>query len=203
MTNSNQLQQDLHYVRQVVDRADHSPLRGRALIYWLWALYVLIGCSLNDFAPHATHLFWSVGWITCLLATIFISRHFKKAAGIRNANDRSQLFWWGGSILIVLCIIGISVLIHQPGPVSGAVTGQISIVLVGIFYFLGGVHYDRNFLWLGPLLCACGLFVGLVPHYGWTALGIIFALGLVGPTFFASHPTQTISDQNLQNPPQA
>ena len=56
--------------------------------------------------------------------------------------------------------------------------------MIGLVYFLAGVHFDRQFLWLGPVLMIGGVVVGLVPHYGWTCLGAIIAIGLVVPTFF-------------------
>jgi hypothetical protein len=88
-------------------------------------------------------------------------------------------------MLVVLCAIGMSLAIPA---LRGQALGQVVVVMVGLLYFLSGVHYDRNFLWLGPLVCALGLSVGFVPHYGWTALGVVFALGLVVPTLFSPKP---------------
>ena len=56
--------------------------------------------------------------------------------------------------------------------------------MIGLDYFLAGVHFDRNFLWLGPVLMAGGILVGLFPQYGWTGLGVVIALGLIVPTLF-------------------
>jgi len=36
--------------------------------------------------------------------------------------------------------------------------------------------------------------VGFVPHYGWAALGIVFALGLIGPTLFTPRPPEEIQE---------
>jgi hypothetical protein len=66
------------------------------------------------------------------------------------------------------------------------VVGQYIALTIGIIYFLGGVHFDRNFLWLGPLLMAGAIAITYVPHYGWTTLGALVALGLVAPTWFRS-----------------
>src|SRR5271169_1374308 len=98
MSDANQLQQDLHYVRQAVDRAEHSP-HGRAAIYWIWALYVLIGYPLIDFAPRYAGPFFMVGTVVCLSATVFLAHRFKKLAGVRTKRDRAGLFWVGGTIL--------------------------------------------------------------------------------------------------------
>ena len=192
MSDTNQLQQDLHYVRQAVDRAEGAP-PYRTAIYWIWALYVLIGYPLIDLAPRYAGPFFMVGTVVCLAATVILAHRFKKVSGVRTKRDRSGLFWVGGAILIIFCSAGISIVIPH---MNGQVCGQITVILVGLFYFLGGVHYDRNFLWLGPILCACGVFVGLVPHYGWTALGVVFALGLIGPTLFTPRPPKEISALN-------
>ena len=70
MSDTHQVEQDLHYVREVVTRAEQSPPR-RAGIYWIWALYVLIGYPLNDFAPRYSSPFFTLGMIVCVAATIF------------------------------------------------------------------------------------------------------------------------------------
>ncbi|HEX4054799.1 MAG TPA: hypothetical protein VHX86_11090 [Tepidisphaeraceae bacterium] len=186
MTDTHQLQQDLHYVREVVSNADRGRRRPVA-IYWLWALYVLIGYPLKDFAPRYSGLFFLMGWPVCFVATVYLAHRFKKTLGVRPIRDRSKLFWLGGALLILFCVAAMSAAIPA---LRGQFIGQVAVVIVGIFYFLGGVHYDRSFLWLGPLLCVCGLLVGFVPHYGWTALGIVFALGLIVPTLFTPRPPE-------------
>jgi hypothetical protein len=188
MSDVQQFQQDIQYVREVVARAERSPQRPVA-IYLIWALYVLIGYPLIDFAPRYAGPFFMIGWLVCIGATMFLGYRYKKAAGVKSGENRIKLFWWGGSALMFLCIIGLSATIPA---LRGHASGQVAVVMVGIFYYLGGVNYDRNFLWLGLVLCAAGLLVGFVPHYGWTALGIVFALGLIGPALLAPRPPREI-----------
>ncbi len=193
MTDTHQLQQDLNYVRQVVVRADHGD-RKPVAIYWIWALYVLIDFSLIDFAPKYHPAFSFGGWIFCFAASAYFGYRFKKSLGVRPAHDHSQLFWLGGALLILLCIVAMSAAIPA---LRGQLLGQIGVVMVGIFYFLGGVHYDRNFMWLGPLLCACGVLVGFVPHYGWTALGVVLFLGLIVPTLFTPRLSEITQESTV------
>jgi hypothetical protein len=63
--------------------------------------------------------------------------------------------------------------------------------MIGVVYYLAGVHMDRWFLVLGPILMIGGVVVGLVPHYGWTMLGAVIALGLIAPTFFRRSRQET------------
>jgi len=193
MSESHQLQQDLQYVREVVARSEQKHRKPKA-IYWTWALYVLITYPMNDFAAKYQNAFSTAGFFICCAATIYLGRQYGKTAGVKSGRGRPNLFWLGGATLIVLCIMALPAVL--PG-ISRQAAGQLTVILVGIFYFLGGVHYDRNFLWLGPLLCVCGVLVGFVPHYGWTALGIIFALGLIGPTLFTPRPPT----ENLESTP--
>jgi hypothetical protein len=141
----------------------------------------LIGYPLIDFAPRYSGTVFLAGWPICFAASAYLGYRFKKTLGVKPARDRSRLFWGGGGLLVLFCAMAMAMTIPA---MRGQILGQVVVVMVGIYYFLGGVHYDRNFLWLGPLLCVCGLLVGFVPHYGWTALGIVFALGLVIPTLF-------------------
>jgi hypothetical protein len=80
-----------------------------------------------------------------------------------------------------------------PG-LRGTVGGQLIVVMIGLVYFLAGVHFDRNLLWLGPVLVAGGVLVGLVPRYGWTGLGVVIAAGLVIPTLFPPRRGATAQD---------
>ncbi len=187
MTDTHQLQQDLQYVREVVARAE-GPHRRKVAIYWVWALYVLVSYPLADFAPRYSGIVSLVGLPICVAISAYLGYRFKKSLGVRPSRDRSRLFWLGGLVLIVFCLAGMANAIPA---MRGQILGQVAVIIIGIFYFLGGVHYDRNFLWLGPVLCVCGLLVGFVPHYGWTALGIVFALGLVIPTLFTPRLPET------------
>ena len=189
MSDARRIHEDIQYVREIVARSEQSNRRP-VLIYWTWALFVLITYPMMDFAPRYINFVSLPGLIICFALTIYLSRRFKQSLGIKQRRDRSGLFWFGGSILLIFCSISLSIVMHLHGQASG----QLSVVFVGIFYFLGGVNYDRNFLWLGPLLCVAGLAVGFVPHYGWTALGIVFALGLIVPTLFAPRPPEALAE---------
>jgi len=161
-----------------VARRGH-PGPGPASIYFLWAGYVLIGYTLIDFARAASGWFFLIGGITGGVLSWQLGKRWAMRIGEcdRALAWRSLLHWAGGIVLAVIAMIALSAVILPLR--QQAYGGQILVVLIGMVYFLAGVHFDRNFLWLGPLLMAGGVLVGLVPRYGWTAPGAVIALGLV------------------------
>jgi hypothetical protein len=58
--------------------------------------------------------------------------------------------------------------------------------MIGLVYFLWGVHYQRYFMVLGPIVMAGGVLVGQIHHFGWTILGVVISLGLILPTLITS-----------------
>jgi|SRR5580658_1347363 hypothetical protein len=95
MTDTHQIQQDLQYVRQVVERAQGKPHR-RAGIYWTWALYVLIGYPLLDFAPKYSTAFFNAGLVVAMIVTIYLSRRYRTSDGVKIPAGRATTFWLGG-----------------------------------------------------------------------------------------------------------
>lgn len=59
------------------------------------------------------------------------------------------------------------------------------VVMIGLVYFLWGVHYQRYFSFLGIVVMAGGVLVGQIHHFGWTLLGAVISLGLILPTLIA------------------
>jgi len=188
MTDIKQIHDDLKFVREAVDRHDRQPPRALT-IYWVWAVYVLVGYTLLDFSPRTASWFFMIGGIVGGIISTIIGRRASQQAGeIERAQGRREgLHWILGILLAIASTIALAIVIPLPGQVAG----QLVAVMIGLVYFLAGVHFDRNFLWLGPVLMAGGIVVGTIPRYGWTSLGIIVALGLVVPTLFPRRPLRT------------
>ena len=176
MTQPNQIQDDLSFVRDAVARRDRSPMVFSAP-YYCWAVYVLIGYCLLDINQHWANWFFLLAWFPTGVAS-GIARHFwiRRHGEIDAAlSRRAKLHFMVGGLLAVAAVIGLACCVPS---FRGPVTGQVSVVLFGMIYFLAGVHLDRSFLWLGPVMIVGGIAVGFVPHYGWTALGVVIAGGL-------------------------
>jgi hypothetical protein len=182
MTDIRQMNEDLRFVREVVTRRD-APARRPVLIYWVWAVYVLVGYTLIDLSPRTAGWFFLVGGVLGGVASALIARRAAREAGEYDRAEarRSLLHWACGGILAVATPFALAAVIPA---LRGPAGGQLIAVNFGLVYFLAGVHFDRNFLWLGLVLIAGGVLVGLAPRYGWTTLGVIIALGLVVPTLF-------------------
>lgn len=187
MTDPTQIQEDLRFVRQVISR--RSQRRSPAAVLWSVAVYVLIGYSLLDISPTWANWFFGIGGVAMWGIMALLSRRevVKEGERDRKALLRLKLHWGGGIALAVVACIALATVVPS---LRGPVFGQMLVVMIGLVYFLGGVHFDRQFLWLGPVLITGGVCVGFVPHYGWTALGVVIALGLVVPTFFKRREDQ-------------
>lgn len=190
MSDVQQIHEDLRYVRQAVARREQAAVGPRS-IYWVWAVYVLIGYTMTDFDPRAAGWFFMAGGIVGGVVSWQLGKRWALRRGESDMSMayRSMLHWAGGIGLAVICSLSLAAVI--PPLREHAYSGQVLVVLIGMDYFLAGVHFDRNFLWLGPVLMAGGILVGLVPHYGWTSLGVVIALGLTIPTLI---PVRRVRD---------
>ncbi len=183
-----QAQQDLRFVKEAVARRERTA--RPIAVYWVWAVYVLIGYTMIDFAPRWSGWFFMIGGIAGGMISGMLGRRMQRQLGEVDRQDahRTTLHFMGGILLAVIFSFALAVL--SP-PLRSPLIGQVLVVMIGLVYFLAGVHFDRNFLWLGPLVMAGGVLVGLVPRYGWTALGIVIALGLVVPTLLPTRAVKT------------
>ena len=192
MSQSQQLSDDLHYVRQVVARRERRQ-NLPAPIAWMVAVYVVVGYTLLDVNAQWAGWFFMVGGVVLGVGCWFVGKAqtLREGEYDRAESTRIWLHWFS----IVLAIAGVIALAVTRG-LQGTIVGQLIVLAVGLIYFLGGVHFDRNLLWLGPVMMAGGIAIGYVPHYGWTALGLVIGLGLTVPTLLrARRPVVTAEDK--------
>lgn len=183
MTDINQLADDLRFLRTAVE--SHQRPRFTPAVAWLWAAYVLVGYTLIDLAPRASALFFLIGGVCNGVLTAILARRAQQRDGRIDRADRRHhlLGWFGGFVLIVGCSVALQLTNRA---LCGTPGGQIVVVMVGLMYFLGGVYGPPEMhymVWGGPIVMAGGVCVGLVPHYGWTALGVLIAAIILLPTF--------------------
>lgn len=172
MVDTQQLQQDLDYVRAAVRRRE-QPV-GVPAIYAFWALAVLIGFASADFMPRVTGLYWFVVGIGGGLLSWWLGARDSRRRGVRDAalGRRYGLHWALGGVAYVLTALPL--FIHQP--VASAAAAAPFLLTTGIVYGLAGVHLDRPLLWAG--LVALAGYVALVLFalpYAWTITGALIA----------------------------
>ncbi len=189
MSDVQQIGQDLQFVRSAVTRGERENF-GPPLILYVWALYVMVGYTLIDFRPQYSGPFLAIGGIVGGIVSWMIGRSYARKIGQSDMAMaiKALLHFGGGIMLCVAFAIGLSEMAAPLRPYSG----QLIVGPIGLLYFLCGVHYQRYFLFLGVVVMAGGVLVGLVPHFGWTILGAVIALGLILPTLVpaARPPTQ-------------
>jgi hypothetical protein len=185
MSQAQQATDDLRFVRQAVDRRE-KPRNIPAPIAWIVAIYILIGYCFLDINIHLASRFFFIGGVAMGILFPLVGRRMSRREG---EFDRAEVIrlnlHWGSILLAIAGVIALGIVRH----VEGQTIGQFIALTIGLIYFLGGVHFDRNLLWLGPLLMAGAIAITYVPHYGWTALGALVALGLVVPTWFRTRST--------------
>lgn len=182
MVDTQQLQQDLDYVRAAVRRRER-PI-GIPAIYFFWAMAVLVGFASADFAPAATGLYWFVVGIGGGFLSWWLAARDERRRGVRNAElgRRYGLHWALGGVAYVLTALPLFV--HQP--VTNATAAAPFLLTTGIVYGLAGVHLERPLLWAG-LLALAG-YVALVLFalaYAWTITGVLIAVCLAVSGAFA------------------
>jgi hypothetical protein len=95
MTLNSRLQADLNYVRDALDRSGRPT--SPASIYWLWAIIVLVGFPLVDFAPRLVAPYWIVMGPLGGVASGFLGYRFSRQLGQvdRRTGGRHALHWAG------------------------------------------------------------------------------------------------------------
>jgi hypothetical protein len=182
MSELKQIQEDVGYLREVVERAD-TP-RGPASIYYLWALITLVGFPLADFVGPLVGLFWALagpigGWITYRLAKAFADRHGRVS---RSEGQRYALHWNGMMVAIVLAIVPVAM-----GSMSAEALSPIILLIVALSYFLAGVHLDHTIGWISFLMVGGYFLVLFLPTYPWSITGVAVAAGLAISGFRLEH----------------
>ena len=180
-TETEQLHDDLRFVRHAVDRRD-APYSLPAGILLIWAAYVLVGYALLDFNRiYAGWWFMVAGIIGGVGSAIIGRRNAARVGQVDRDEARKHLLHWGSIFIAVIAIMALIATRHDEITGRGEIIGQVIAIVVGVVYFLAGVHFDRYFIWLGLMLMAGAVGISFVPNYGWTMLGVLLSAGLALP----------------------
>src|SRR5687768_13792819 len=101
MTDIKQMHEDLRFVKEAVVRHDRQQPRA-ASIYYIWAVYVLVGYTMLDVAREYAGWFFLIGGIVGGILSAIIGKRASQQAGeiAREDARRETLHWFGGIFLI-------------------------------------------------------------------------------------------------------
>lgn len=166
--------EDLAFIAAALKRRETDVTSWPIAMYW--ALYTVVGFTLIDFMPRYGG-FWFVGMgVVGALFSVWCGCQSERTSGLFDAQKGWRyLLHWGS---IVLGIAGVAGIVIGRG-VDVMIASQMIVLVVGMIYFLAGVHFDRRYLPLGLLLVAGSVVTGLLGTGVWTTLGVLLAIGLV------------------------
>lgn len=172
MTESTRLREDLDYVRKAVERTE---LVGPRSIFTFWALAILVGFTLGDFAPERMPLYWTVvgpvGWVV----SAFLGARYARRVG---QLDLRRGWVQGAHFGLMVLAIFLGSLLAREGLMSWEAMGPLSVLLLALGYGLAGVHFHVAFLAPAALfLIGFGVLLW-VDTWPWTLVGVLSALGL-------------------------
>ena len=178
MTESQQLHEDLRFVRRAVARRALEPT-PRA-IPWMWGAFILVSFALLDFNLRAAFWLFAVGAPLLGVASGFVgAMHGRRVGEVNHRSGRLHALHWGTIFLGMLALVALA----AKQRVSGEGVGQVATLVVGIVYFLAGGHLDRRWMPSGLVLIIGAAAITFVPRYPWTILGVIVSLAVILPTF--------------------
>lgn len=178
MDNTETLRDDLRFVKSAVERNQHSILPLGIAVFW--ALAVLVGFSLVDFAPAQTGLYWLIVAPLGFIASSYAGALANRKAGTSDRATGMRIMW---HFLGMMAAIFLSSLLVNNGELSPAGLGRLILLLLALAYFTAGLSYSRSLIWISLLLTAGYVGLGFFHTYAWTALGVLTCLALLGAGF--------------------
>jgi hypothetical protein len=175
MMTQESLESDIQYVRALVKKSGSESLPRSFFV--VWAVIILLGFSIIDFAPRWTGLFWMIaGPGGGILSGILGHRAGVRIGQLNRVTGVRHALHWGGMLLVIL----LAVFLAMRGFVHGTVLSQVILLVVALGWWTAGVHFDHSFL-LFALVMMLG-FVGtlFITCYIWTAIGVLTAASLFG-----------------------
>jgi hypothetical protein len=174
MSSTKQVTDDLEYLGALLRRSERggSPF----IIYALWAVLVLVGFSMVDFAPQRVGLFWMIAGPLGGVASAILGHRYGLRIGQVNREEGIRHLWhWFGMMLAILLAVPLGV----TGAIAWPVLSRVFLLIISLAYFLAGVHQERPLKWVGLLMMAGYVALFFIPAYGWTLVGILVSMSLI------------------------
>lgn len=171
--NQQQMESDLSYVREVVQRSD--KVKSAPSIYYFWAVVSLIGFAIVDWSPQYAGMFWMVAGPGGWLISALLGRAYCRKTGEMNRTIgmRYGAHWAGllGGIFLVMFGAGMGAWDMQVG-------GHMILLVLTLGYFFAGLHLDRSLLWVSLITLSGYIGLFFIDGPVWTIMGVAVAAGL-------------------------
>ncbi len=170
------MEEDLRYVRSVLDRSEGGGTP--ASIYFLWAAICLVGYALIDLAPERAMVFWAVAGPAGGAASFFLGWWGSRRLGQESRREGlSHILHWTGMMAAIFLVVPLAVL----GTIPPRALPSLVLLIVALGYWTAGIYLDRRLLYIGAIMAACYLATVLFARRSgiWTAAGAALALSLV------------------------
>jgi hypothetical protein len=185
MTETNQMSQDLQFVRKAVEARDQPPRRENVHLL-IWAAYSLICIPSYDYLPKYGPQINLFGMVAAFVLSGILGKRATMKSGQfdRVKLKRMMLHWYGGIAMVFVAILGL--FWSNPG-MNPELSGPISVILVGFLYYTAGIYTPEvAFMrWAGPVVVVAGSCMDLLPHLRNTTVGLIFAACILAPVVFS------------------
>lgn len=169
---SEQVHEDLHYVRAAVEASSQSPTPPS--IYLLWALIGGIGLPMIDWAPQRVAVFWLVAAPAGFAISLLLGRRRALQSGQQSRGTAKHALHWGSLLLAPV----LAMALPATGRIEGLAAAQVVLLLIATVYYLAGVHLDRALLWVSGWVALGYLSLFVLDSWGWTVVGLTLALAL-------------------------
>lgn len=174
MQTQSNVNDDLGYVRDVVRGAGDGAFPPA--IAYLWAAIGLVGFSLIDFAPERVALFWSIAAPAGFLLSAWLGwRHGRRVGQESRREGSKHMLHWGALLVAIFLLYPLI----ASGELRGEAIAQVILLIVALGYFLGGVHLSPALRWAALAMTVGYIVTVTIDAFAWTALGTLFAIGLV------------------------
>ena len=164
------IESDIGYVKDLVAKSDNStPLVS---FYIIWAVILMVGFSLIDFAPQWVGLFWMIAGLAGGILSAFLAHKAEANKGQinREVGIKHALHWSGMAVIVLLVIL---LGLHE------VVNSKVILLVVALGWWTAGVHFDRIFLWLGGIMMLGFLGTMFMDRYAWTTMGVLLGIVLI------------------------
>ena len=175
MTTTDNLKEDIAYVRAATERADAETIPS---IYLLWAVIGLCGFALVDFVADYRWIgrFWLVAGPGGLCLSLWLGYRASRRTGQASRRDGIR---WGLHWLAFMAAGALGAILVAAGHLQWSGFGSLMVLLLALSYFHAGLYMDRRLLPIGGVLGACYLVTLFISGYQWTLAGFLVAAALV------------------------